>query len=63
MKSITSMMLVSLSLVGVFVAAGGPVSTSWAHAVDARPEALVTGATLLLLASVVRRGTAQPRVK
>jgi hypothetical protein len=63
MKSIASMLLLSLSLAGVFVVAGGPINPAWVEALDARPEALATGTTLLLLASILRRGSAQPRVK
>jgi hypothetical protein len=43
----------------VFVLATGaiaaPISPFWTRAIDARPEAIATGAALLVLASVLRR--------
>lgn len=43
----------------VFVLATGamaaPTSTLWTRALDSRPEAIATGAALLVLASVLRR--------
>jgi hypothetical protein len=41
----------------------GPISGSWMLALDARPEAIVTGSTLLLLASILRRRLSHRRVK
>jgi|RhiMetStandDraft_4_1073278.scaffolds.fasta_scaffold404006_1 hypothetical protein len=49
----------------VFVLATGaiaaPVTPFWTHALDSRPEAVATGAALLMLASVLRRKVANSR--
>jgi hypothetical protein len=49
----------------VFVLATGaiaaPISPLWTRALDSRPEAVATGAALLVLASVLRRRVPSPR--
>jgi hypothetical protein len=51
----------------VFVLATGaiaaPASGVWTSALDARPEAVATGAALLVLASVLRRGLPSGRTR
>ena len=42
-------------------AIGAPVSPFWTQALDSRPEAVATGAALLMLASVLRRKVANSR--
>jgi hypothetical protein len=51
----------------VFVLATGalaaPTSTFWTRAIDSRPEAVATGAALLVLASVLRRSLPNVRTR
>ncbi len=51
----------------VFVLATGaiaaPTSQFWTRALDARPEAVATGAALLVLASVLRRSLPNGRTR
>jgi len=51
----------------VFVLATGamaaPASTLWTRALDSRPEAIATGAALLVLASVLRRSLPNSRTR
>ena len=52
----------------VFVLATGgalaaPTSTLWTRALDSRPEAVATGAALLVLASVLRRSLPNGRMR
>jgi len=51
----------------VFVLATGamaaPASTLWTRALDSRPEAIATGAALLVLASVLRRSLPNGRTR
>jgi|KBSMisStaDraftv2_1062788.scaffolds.fasta_scaffold1190496_1 hypothetical protein len=51
----------------VFVLATGaiaaPTSSFWARALDSRPEAIATGAALLVLASVLRRSLPNSRTR
>ena len=51
----------------VFVLATGamaaPTSTLWTRALDSRPEAVATGAALLVLASVLRRSLPNGRAR
>jgi hypothetical protein len=51
----------------VFVLASGaiaaPTSTFWTRALDSRPEAVATGAALLVLASVLRRSLPNSRTR
>jgi hypothetical protein len=49
----------------VFVLATGaiaaPITPFWTRALDSRPEALATGAALLMIASVLRRSVSNGR--
>ena len=50
--------------IGFVLAAGAiaaPESTFWTRALDSRPEAIATGAALLILASVLRRSLPSSR--
>ncbi len=52
----------------ITVAASGgalamPVSVSWGPPVGAQPEALIMGASLLVLASILRHGSLQKKTK
>ena len=40
-----------------------PMSGSWGAPIGAQPEALLTGASLLVLASILRRGSPQKKVQ
>jgi len=40
-----------------------PLSGSWGQSMGAQPEALLTGAGLLVLASIIRRGVAAKKVR
>ena len=54
-----ALVFVGITAVIIFVfttgAIAAPMSTFWTRALDSRPEAIATGAALLLLASVLRR--------
>ena len=62
------MKLAIFALITVAATSGAlamPVSGSWAPsigAIGAQPEALLTGAGLLVLASILRRGSPQKKV-
>ena len=51
----------------VFVLATGaiaaPTTPFWTHALDSRPEAVATGAALLVVASVLRRRLSNARTR
>ena len=52
--------------IGFVLAAGAiaaPTSTFWARTLDSRPEAVATGAALLILASVLRRSLPSARTR
>jgi hypothetical protein len=52
--------------IGFVLAAGAiaaPTATFWTRALDSRPEALATGAALLVLASVLRRSLPNRRAR
>lgn len=52
--------------IGFVLAAGAiaaPTSTLWTRALDSRPEAVATGAALLVLASVLRRSLPGARAR
>jgi hypothetical protein len=53
----------SLMIVGSAGTVALPTSAAWAQPLDARPEAILVGATLLLLASGLRRGFLQKQSK
>ncbi len=40
-----------------------PISGSWGQPIGAQPEALLTGAGLLVLASIIRRGVAAKKIE
>ena len=52
--------------IGFVLAAGAiaaPTSTFWTRTLDSRPEAVATGAALLILASVLRRSLPSARTR
>ena len=52
--------------IGFVLAAGAiaaPTSTLWTRTLDSRPEAVATGAVLLILASVLRRSLPGARTR
>jgi len=54
------MKLFIVALITVAAASGAlamPASGSWGPSIGAQPEALLTGASLLVLASILRRGS------
>ena len=51
-----SVMLITLWIAGTLGASVSPWSVGVERALDARPEALVTGGLLLMLAALLRRG-------
>jgi hypothetical protein len=60
MKTIIVLAMTTATVSG---AMGMSAAPSWAAAFDARPEALMVGASLLLLASLIRHGSAQKHTK
>lgn len=52
-----------ITTAGASGAMGMSASRDWAAAFDARPEALMIGASLLLLASLLRHGVSQNHSK
>jgi hypothetical protein len=60
-------MLGGITAAFVFVLATGaiaaPTTAFWTRALDARPEAVATGAALLVLASVLRRSLPNSRTR
>lgn len=58
-----TIIVVAMTAASVSGAMGMSTSRDWAAAFDARPEALMIGASLLLLASLIRHGTSQNHTK
>ena len=62
-----AIVFVGITAVIVFVfttgAIAAPMSTFWTRALDSRPEAIATGAALLVLASVLRRSLSNGRTR
>ena len=56
-------LIFSLIIVGTVGAMALPASAAWAPPLDARPEAVLVGATLLMVASGLRRGFPQKHSK
>ena len=50
--------MTSLATAATYTTHMWPTATQWVQTLDARPEAVLTGAALLLLASVLRRNEA-----
>ena len=60
------MKLAIVALITVAATSGAlamPVSGSWGAPIGAQPEAVITGASLLMLASILRKGFPQKKVK
>ena len=58
------MKLAIFALITVAVAGGAlamPASGSWGPPIGAQPEAVITGASLLVLASILRHGSPQKK--
>ena len=55
-RNIMGFFVVLSLIVGAVGAVALPASASWAQPLDARPEAVLVGATLLVVASGLRRG-------
>lgn len=52
------LLMTSLATAATYSTHAWPTATQWVQTLDARPEAVLTGAVLLMLASVLRRNVA-----
>ena len=60
------MKLAIFALITVAAAGGAlatPTSASWGRPIGAQPEAVIMGASLLVLASILRHGSLQKKMK